>query len=202
MIKIGITGIIGSGKTTVSKIMEVLGIPVFYADQEAKLLYSRSDVKEKLKSEFGESLFNSDFDVDFQKLSDIVFSNEINLHKINNIIHPLVKENLILWTEQLSDTDICAYESALLFESNFNTLFDYVISVSCHEDICIIRVMNRSNLTEQEVISRMRMQLSNTEKAERADFVIKNDGDEFLIPQVLEIKQQITNFKIQANHKS
>jgi len=202
MIKIGITGIIGSGKTTVSRIMEVLGIPVFYADLEAKKLYSRNDVKKKIESEFGNSIFNPNFEVDFQKLSDVVFSNKISLQKINDIIHPLVKENLILWTEQLSYTDICAYESALLFESNFNTLFDYVICVSCPEDICITRVMKRSNLSEQEVMSRMKMQLSNVEKTERADFVINNKGEEFLIPQVLEIKQQITNYKFQANIKS
>ena len=201
MIKIGITGIIGSGKTTVSRIMEVLGVPVFYADLEAKLLYNRSAVKQKIKAEFGEAVFDPDYKVNFQKLSDIVFNNKINLVKINDIIHPLVKEELIRWTEQFSNTDICAYESALLFESNFNTLFDFVINVSCPEDICIKRVMSRNNLTKQEVISRMKMQLSNAQKAERADFVINNEGDEFLIPQVLEIKQQITNYKFQANHK-
>ena len=201
MIKVGITGIIGSGKTTVAKIMEVMGIPVFYADEEAKKLYQGKNVKQALKDEFGQAIFNQDGEVNFQKLSEIVFSDKINLQKVNGIIHPIVRENLIRWTESLENIKICAYESALLFESNFNTLFDFVITVSCPEKICIERVMNRSKLSEQEIISRMEMQLNNKEKAERADFVVSNDGSEFLIPAVLEIKHQITSTKFQKNYK-
>ncbi len=187
MIKLGITGIIGSGKTTAAKIMEVIGIPVFNADTEAKELYQRDDLKQEIKNEFGEIVFNQDGEVDFHKLSEIVFTSKINLQKINSIIHPLVKERLISWTEKLSDNPICAYESALLFESNFNTLFDYVITVSCPEEICVKRVKNRSYLSEKEIRRRMKMQMNNEEKSERADFVIDNDGSEFLITQVIDI---------------
>lgn len=201
MIKLGITGIIGSGKTTVSKIFEITGVPVFYADVEAKELYKLDQIKEKIKSAFGKDIMLQDGEINLPSLSEIVFSKRENLNRINSIIHPLVKEKLLQWIASHSDTPVVAYESALLFESNFNSLFDFVITVSCPEDICIQRVIKRNKLTREEVLSRMSMQFSNKEKSEKADFVINNDGSEFLISQVLSLKHQITSTKFQTNHK-
>lgn len=187
MIKIGITGIIGSGKTTVARIFEILGGRIYYADQEAKKLYSNQEVIQEVIKAFGTGILGDDDRIDLKKLSTKVFSDKDSIEKINNIIHPRVKKNLENWILKQDNAPLLVYESALLFESGFYKTFDKTIAVAAPENLCIDRVIKRSGLTGAEIKNRMVLQYSNEEKSSRADIVIVNDGKQMLIPQVQEI---------------
>jgi dephospho-CoA kinase len=191
MLRIGITGIIGSGKTTVCKIFEVLGIQVYYADKEAKKLYSDPEVKKEIRNFLGNDLFDNTGNVDLQKLADLLFEDKNKLIRINQIIHPRVKTNFEIWAEQQSGHSYILFESALLFESIFNKQYNYSITVSSDEDLCIKRVMARDQLTQDQVKNRMKHQLSNAEKTRMANYVIINNDKKMLIPQVNKIHQKL-----------
>ena len=191
--KIGLTGNIGSGKSTVCRIFESLGIPVFYADIEAKLLYKREDVKKAVKNELGSTVFNTRHEVDFKKLASVIFSNKDALTFINGLIHPLLFERYNQWLELHKKSPYTIHESAILFEHHLEKRFDKTITVFCPEPIRIKRVMQRDNTTKADVIQRISNQMDDELKNKLADFVIVNDGTKMLIPQVMEIDKAISN---------
>lgn len=191
MIKIAITGNIGSGKTIVSKIFEVLGIPVFHADVEARLLYEREDVKLLLKQHFGEQIFIKDNEIDKQKLAEIIFNNRSKLQLINSIIHPLVFKKYQHWLSQYDDIPYTLHESAIIFENKLEDRYDLIIVVLAPQDVRLERILKRDKISEAEVKTRMANQMSDEEKAKRSDYIIINDGKQLLIPQVLKIDQII-----------
>ncbi len=191
MIKVGLTGNIGSGKSTVCKIFELLDVPVFYSDREAKKLYSRADVKEQLEHQFGKSVFNSSYHVEFKKLAAIIFSNKKSLEFVNHLIHPLVFELYDQWLIQHKNSSYTVHESAILYEHHLENKFDKNIVVYCPEQIRLNRVMNRDNVIEQEVKKRMTNQMADDLKNKQADFIIINDGVEMVVPQVMEINSRL-----------
>ena len=191
MIKIGLTGNIGSGKSTVCKIFELLDVPVFYSDLEAKKLYKRNDVKLQLKHQFGKAVFKGS-EVDFKKLASVIFSNKASLDFVNNLIHPLVFEAYGKWLDNHSDSSYTIHESAILFEHHLEKRFDKTIVVYCPEEIRIQRVMQRDHVSPEEVKKRISNQLSDNLKNEKADFVVTNDGISMVIPQIMEINGLLT----------
>jgi dephospho-CoA kinase len=186
--KIAITGNIGSGKTTVSRIFESVGVPVFYADEVAKSLYQKPHVIKSVLNTFGDTICD-DGNIVLKKLASIVFSNPHEMKKLEEIIHPEVKKEFILWASSQHDSKIVIMENAVLFEGGFQTLFDYVIVVACPTELRLERIMKRDGLTRQQVIERMNLQIDENEKIKKADFVIVNDGKEALLPQISEIMQ-------------
>ena len=191
MKKVAITGNIGSGKTTISKIFEVMGIPVFYADIEARLLYFQEDVKQIIEQHFGRFVFNEANEIDTKKLAEVIFSDSSKLLTINNIIHPLVFEKYKEWLEIHKEQVYTLHESAILFENKLENHYDLIINVTAPPDIRISRIMQRDGVVREKVEARMIHQWSEGKKSKKSDFVIINDGNQLLIPQVLEIDKKI-----------
>ena len=183
MKKIGITGNIGSGKSYVCKMFENLGIPVFYSDDETKKLYLVPSVKELIIKRFGEEVYFEDGSLNKKLLSYHLFKNEEAMQFIESVLYPALNQHFDEWCEQ-QNTPYVLYESAILFEKNYEKFFDKIIFVSAAEDIRLQRVMKRDDCSEENVRSRMRLQLSEESKISRADFVIYNDGTKHVEPQV------------------
>lgn len=188
MKKIGITGNIGSGKSYVCKMFEKLGIPVFYSDDETKKLYLIPFVKELIVNRFGEEVYFEDGTLNRKLLSYHLFKNEEAMKFIESVLYPALNQHFDEWCEQQT-TPYVLYESAILFEKNYHKFFDKIIFVSASEDIRLQRVMLRDDCSEENVRSRMRLQLSEETKISKADFVIYNDGTKPVEPQVLEINK-------------
>jgi len=191
MIKVGITGGIGSGKSTVCKIFKVLGIPVFEADEQARqLMNSNSVIHDQLIELFGTSVYLQNQIIDRKYLAGIVFSNPSLLAQLNGIVHPKVGEAFAVWCENQQSPYIL-HEAAILFESGFYKLMDKTIAVVANENERIERVMKRDGASEELVNQRMRNQWSDIERIKLADFVISNNEDELIIPQIVELDKKL-----------
>jgi len=191
MLKIGITGNIGSGKTTVSKIFEVLGIPVFYADDEAKkVMINDAVLVDELKQTFGAEAYFADGSLNRKYIAGIVFNNTTELEKLNAIVHPATFRAFDNWQKQYTDVPYILKEAALLFESDSYKLCDKTIMVTAPLDLRIERVMLRDKLDRAEILKREYRQFTGEKKLALADFSIKNDNTELVIPQVLALHEQ------------
>ncbi len=191
MIKIGVTGGIGSGKSTISRLLEIIGIPVYIADEASKHLTNTSSViKNALIKSFGTELYDNNGLLNKSLLASIIFSDKDKLQLVNSIIHPVVAKDFEQWTQQQS-TCLVAMESAILFESGFDKHTDIVITVSCPLEIRIERIQLRDSLSRKQIIDRINNQLPEEEKCQRSDFVVFNDNIQALIPQLEEIVNKI-----------
>ena len=183
MIKIGITGGIGSGKSVVASLLSLYGIPVYLADIESKRLTVTSPViKEKLINLFGKDLY-SEQGLNKKLLASHIFSNPEYLKQVNAIIHPEVNHDFTEWAKN-QPTEFCAIESAILFESGFNNIIDKSVMVYAPQELRIKRALQRDNIPREEIISRINNQLSDETKKEWSDYVIYNDNQQALLPQV------------------
>lgn len=188
MLKIGLTGGIGSGKSTVAKIFEVLGIPVYYADTEAKrLMNSNEKIKESLRQHFGEATYKNE-ELDRKYLADIVFNNPEKLELLNALIHPVTIKDAEEWMQRQA-APYSIKEAALLFESGAAENLDFVIGVYAPQALRIKRVIKRDNLSQDEIVKRINRQVIEEMKMKLCDFVITNNEQELLIPQVLKLHQ-------------
>jgi len=169
---IGITGGIGSGKTTITKYIESLGYPVYIADDEAKKLLDTEEVVDEIRNTFGEEIIENNL-VDKKKLATFVFGNENKLKQLNEIVHPKVRQQFINWLKQL-DKPFVVKEAAILFESGAYKDCDFTILVTAPEDVRIDRVIKRDNTNKEDVSKRIRSQWSDEDKAKLSDFVIQN----------------------------
>jgi dephospho-CoA kinase len=190
MIKVGITGNIGSGKSTVCRIFKTLGIPVFFADIEARMLYFDTDVIKKVKDAFGEVVFKQG-EVDTKALAKIVFSDKEALKKINGIIHPAVMKRYEEWLLQHKDAPYTLHEAAVLFENGLQDIFDKIICITAPEQVRLNRVVERDDVPPEDVFKRMKNQWDDGKKAAMSDYVIVNDGKRFLIPQIMKIHNDL-----------
>ena len=189
MIRVGITGGIGSGKTLVCQIFEKMGIPVFYADQEAKRIMNRDpEVKEALSRHFGSDMYDES-GIKKAKLADIIFSSNEALTIINSIVHPVVRKAFDRWSEQ-QHTPYVIEEAAILFESGAHTMLDQTVLVYAPRELRIARAMKRDGTTREHIEQRMKNQHPDEDKLHRADFVIYNDDSRMVIPQVLELHER------------
>ena len=189
---VGITGGIGSGKTTVCRIFEILGIPVFYADLEAKKLYEDEKIKTKTVKIFGKKILSEKGDIDKRKLAEIVFNDEPSLSKLNALIHPSVKKAFSVWIQNNKNAVYAIKEAAIMIESGSNKEIDYIISVISPKSVSIKRVINRDKLSESDIIRRIKAQISDKERAKSSDEIIYNDDGHSLIEQVLKIHDRMS----------
>ncbi len=183
MIKIGITGGIGSGKSVIASLLNLYGIPVYVADTESKILTETSPaIKEKLTALFGDDLY-TDKGLNKKLLASHIFTNPEYLQQVNAIIHPEVNNHFSAWTKAQA-SPICAIESAILFESGFNKVVDKSLMVYAPREIRIERAVLRDNTAREEIIRRIENQLPDETKRDRSDYVIYNDDKQALLPQV------------------
>ncbi len=186
-IKIGITGGIGSGKSVVSRLLEVMGIPVYITDVESKRLTNTDPyIKEELSSLLGERVF-ADGVLNKPLLASYLFGHPDHARQVNGIIHPRVKNDFRSWVEKRALFPIVGMESAILIESGFADEVDVVVMVYAPLEIRIQRAVARDNSSRELIMKRIESQMNDEEKRKRADFVIVNDDDMPLIPQVLEL---------------
>lgn len=170
---VGLTGGIGSGKSTIAQYLEAQGVPVYIADIRAKELMNSPEVVQLITKKFGSDLL-SENGIDRAKLARLVFADPKQLKALNQIIHPLVEEDFRHWVQQHIDAPIVVKEAAILFETGSYKALDKTITVSAPEDIRINRVMQRDNVTREEVVARMKNQFSDEKRAELADFIVEN----------------------------
>ncbi len=192
MMNIGITGGIGSGKSVVCNIFRQLGIPVYEADSEAKKLYdTESEIIERIKKEISEEVFDKKGKVDKQKLSALVFGDDASLKKLNKIVHPYVIRHFEEWLKLHNMAPYILKEAAILFESGTDKGCDKIITVTAPVELRIQRTMQRDKRSKEEVEQIVEKQWSDDEKIKRSDFVIVNDEQQMVIPQVLEIHAKL-----------
>jgi len=177
-LKIGITGGIGSGKSTVAKIVSNSGYVVLDADSIAKeIMLTDESVRREIQSSFGEEAYK-DGKLNRDYLATSVFTSDENIIKINLIVHPpTIKKINELLDNELEKKNLAFVEAALIYESEMDEILDYVLLVTASEKVRINRIINRDSLTEQQIVSRMKFQMPEDEKENLADFVIKNESD-------------------------
>lgn len=172
---IGLTGGIGSGKTTIAGYFKEMGIPVYIADDEAKKIMQSKFVIEEIKKDFGHFLFENDV-LNRARLAEIVFNDSKKLDQLNAIVHPAVKKDFQLWLQTNKNHDYVIYEAAILFESGRYKDCDIVITVTAPEEVRIQRVLKRDKTTREQVLSRMKMQWKDEERVSKSNFVILNEN--------------------------
>ena len=184
MLKIGLTGGIGSGKSTIAEIFRVLGIPIYNADQAAKKLMSQEGhLKTSIQNVFGEKAYDNG-NLDKKYLADNVFNNAQNLQKLNGIVHPATLYDFKAWVK----VQCAAYiikEAALIFESGSDVFLDFIIGIRAPQSVRIQRSVKRDHLSQEDVLARIKMQISEEQKLASCTYVIRNDDFDSVIPQVL-----------------
>ncbi len=186
MIKVGLTGGIGSGKSYVAKIFSALGIPIYNSDLEAKKLYLRDDVRKLMILNFGNDVYLESGYINKNYLANIIFNDKNALHKVNSIIHPLVKKHFDKWLEEHKQVAYIIKEAAILFESGAFKFMDKNIVVTAPIKLRIERVIKRDKTDKETVLNKINKQLSDEELIKRCDLNIINN-EKVLLPQVLKI---------------
>ena len=188
---IGLTGGIGSGKSVISRLLNIMGIPVYIADTESKRITESSQaIREKLTERFGNDLY-VEGKLNKALLASLIFENEANRNYVNSVIHPEVLMDFENWKMQQTSSPLVAIEAAILFESGFAGWVDVTVSVSAPEDLRIRRVELRDGWSRSAIVSRIQNQLPEEEKIRRSDYVIYNDNRQALIPQVEKVLENI-----------
>lgn len=196
MLKIGLTGGIGSGKSVVAKVFETLGIPVFYADAEAKKLMEEDErLAEAISSEFGKEAY-ADKKLNRPFLARLVFNDPFKLEKLNALVHPATLEAADRWMQRQTAPYVIK-EAALLFEAGSAGKLHKVVGVYAPQHLRLKRVMDRDGITREEVLARMSRQIEETIKMKLCDHVVVNDEQQLVIPQVWQLHQQ---FLAEANN--
>lgn len=187
VLKLAITGNMGSGKSVVSRMLEIMGVPVYDCDSRAKALMQHDALMVKaLKRMFGEECYNSDGSLNRPWLAAQIFTDKENVARVNALVHPRVKEDFLLWAES-AGSDIVAVESAILYESGMAETVDKVLLVWADKETAVQRVMRRGGLAREQVLSRLQNQMSVDELLLLSDYAVRNDGESAVLPQLMEI---------------
>ncbi|WP_282013791.1 dephospho-CoA kinase [Marinifilum flexuosum] len=195
MLKIGLTGGIGTGKSIVAEVFKLLGIPVYVSDKEAKRLMIESDeIRTKLMDRFGLDVYTENKTLNRKYLSDIIFNNPEALQDVNTIVHPVVRNDFQTWSEK-QQSPYVIQESAILFDTGLYKNFDKIICVTADEKLRIKRVMSRDGVDANAVKERMKNQLDESLKIEKSDFVIYNNSD-LILPQIMKIHESLLGVKL------
>ena len=198
MVRVGLTGGIGSGKSTVAQIFEVLGIPVYYADVEARrLMNDNKEIRSAIINTFGKASYTNET-LDRKYIASIVFSDPEKLELLNAIVHPATKKDGESWMNRQT-TPYAIHEAALIFEAKVDERLDYVIGISSPQELRIKRAMQRDRVTHEEILKRMDKQIDEETKMNQCDFVLINDEEQMLIPQVLKLHEKLIWLSNQKN---
>ena len=188
--KLGITGGIGSGKTSVCRVFNVLGIPVFSADPEAQIIMNVDKKVRKAINEIAGRNIYPGGKLDRMALASLIFNDNKSLMRVNDLVHPIVFDNFIRWAEQQT-TPYVIMEAAILFESGASKLVDRIATIIAPVEERIARVTFRNRLTREQVMERIRNQMTDDERIKRSDYVINNSENAMIIPVILRIHEDI-----------
>ena len=192
MIRIGITGGIGSGKTYVCQLLQQRGIPVYHCDDEAKRLMTESPlIRRRLTQLLGADAYTPS-GLNRPLIARYLFADQRHAERINRIVHPVVRQDFLQWTEQQQDAPIVVQECALLFESGFQDTVDVTVEVYAPLHLRLQRAIQRDQATPEQIQARMTQQMDEEEKRQRADFCVLNDGTADLDTQLTQLLEQIT----------
>jgi dephospho-CoA kinase len=192
---IGVTGGIGSGKSTVCKVFRLLGVPVFEADPIGKyLLDNDENLKKKVADLFGNNIYTSKGTVDREKLAEIIFNDNKKLRQLNELVHPPVKKEFYKWAEERKHFPYVIQEAAILFESGFYKFMDYTILVTAPEKERIERVKKRDNVSESDIMARIKNQYSEAYNRKLASIVLENDNKRLIIPEIIKIDNNLKRY--------
>lgn len=193
MFRVGLTGGIGSGKTLVCSIFEKLGVPVYNADTEARVLMNTdAGLKYGIVKMFGDQAYSKD-GLDRVFLAGSVFGDHEKLSGLNGLVHPAVRKDFNRWAALQTGSPYVVEETAILFESGADTEMDLAVLVYAPEELRIRRVMERDQTDREDVLKRMGHQMREEEKMKMAGNIINNDGTQMLLPQVIELHNKILN---------
>lgn len=191
MVKVGVTGGIGSGKTTVCKMFASMGIPIYYADKEAKRLMNfDTDLKNNIKKLLGEEAYHNNGRLHRANVAQLIFNDKKKLEALNQLVHPAVRKDADEWHSR-QDAPYTIQEAALFVENGSYKLLDKLIVVTAPEELRIQRVMKRDNTSKEKIQQRIRNQMDEQEKVKKADFVLSNDGKSSIIQQIHAIHKAI-----------
>jgi dephospho-CoA kinase len=198
MLQIGVTGGIGAGKSLVCRIFQVLGAPIYDADTRAKLLMVRDAVlMEQVKEAFGKDAYDIDGRLNRRYLAKQVFSDAEKVQRLNQLVHPRVAEDARIWAEERQHYPYVIREAALLFESGANARVDAVLTVTAPANLRIERVLARDpQRSREEILQIIEKQMSEEEKIAKSDYVLHNDGQHLILPQILQLHQQFMEGKL------
>lgn len=186
-IKIGITGGIGSGKSVVSRLLEIMGVPVYVSDIEAKRITQTDEViRRELCALVGQEVFQGG-ELNRSMLATYMFGHPEHINEVNGIIHPRVKNDFRQWAAQFENGQLVGMESAILIESGFRDEVDFLVMVYAPLEVRVARAVSRDCSTKELVMKRIEAQMSDETKRNHADFVIVNDDETPIIPQVLKL---------------
>ncbi|MEI6142810.1 MAG: dephospho-CoA kinase [Mariniphaga sp.] len=192
MKKVGITGGIGSGKTTVCEIFRLLGVPVFHADDEARYLQNNDiSIRNQLVGLLGADIYLSSGLLDRKKLASLIFNNQELLANVNQIIHPAVRQRFIKWSLEYTNEPYVLYEAAILLESGYSLDFEINVLILADENARIERVTRRDRISGDLVRERIRNQMPDSQKINLVDYIIENNNRQLLIPQIIELDKEI-----------
>lgn len=193
-LKIGITGGIGSGKSTVAKVFEVLGIPVYYADEAARRVMNEDEaVRKQIIQHFGPAAYKNN-QLDRAYIGGQVFNDKQKLELMNSLVHPATIRDSENWMQRQT-TPYAIKEAAIIFESGTQDQYDYIIGVTAPVSLRLLRAMKRDGSTREQVLARMEKQIQDTIKMRLCDFVIYNDEQQAIIPQVIKMHERLLEMK-------
>lgn len=193
VIKLGVTGGIGSGKTSVCRVFNVLGIPVFSADQEAREIMENEDgIIRRINTITGKNLYR-DGSLNRKELATLIFNNNVLLEKVNALVHPVVVDHFNKWEKEQSSPYVIM-EAAILFESGASKYMDRIATIIAPKEERVERVVQRSGLSKEQVLERMRNQMDDDERVKLSDYVIHNSENDMIIPSILKIHELILTF--------
>lgn len=191
MLKVGLTGGIGSGKSFVARIFSELGVPIYQADIEAKkLIEVDPDIVAAYKQFFGDEIYTP-LGLNRKQVAALVFGDRAILEKVNRVVHPAVERHFKSWLQQQSLFPYVIHEAAILIESGASETMDKLVVVVAPEEVRVARVIERDGVGPEQVHLRMANQLSDQERIAQADFVINNDNNQLLLPQVVELHEKL-----------
>ena len=198
-LRIGITGGMGAGKSTVCEIFSKIGISVYDADSRAKWLMSEDqDLKQQIKSNFGWDSYTRNEDLNRDYLAKVVFNNEDKLKVLNSLVHPVVMKDFEMWSLEHKNEPYSIKEAALLFESNSYKNLHKIIVINSPIETRIERVIKRDHVKREDVLKRIQNQSTDRQRMEKADWIIYNDGQNSLIEQTIKIHQEILDIRVRG----
>ena len=191
MVILAVTGTIGSGKSVVARIMEIMGVPVYDCDSRAKsLMVDNTFVVNELKRMFGSECYDVDGSLNRKYLASRIFVDDTNVKRVNALVHPVVKDDFTRWVSAQT-VPVVAVETALLYESGMIDVVDKVLAVWTDKETAITRTMNRSGMSRSQVLSRMQKQMSADELLLLSDFSIYNSGEKPVLPAVVSLLAEL-----------